>query len=160
MEGFSIPSQIKFLKEEALLKKFKIVREFIDVETAKRSGRTQFNEMIKFLKSDKTVNHLLVEKTDRLLRNISDYALIDGLMELSHFSVHLVKERSIISKNSRSQEKLMFGLNVVIAKNHVDNLAEETKKGMLEKAEQGIYPSFAPYGYINVQENNKKNSKA
>jgi site-specific DNA recombinase len=31
------------------------------------------------------------------------------------------------------------------------------KKGMLEKAEQGTYPSFAPYGYINVVENGKRN---
>jgi site-specific DNA recombinase len=30
-------------------------------------------------------------------------------------------------------------------------LSEETKKGMVEKAEQGIYPSFAPLGYINVE---------
>ncbi|MDE2027951.1 MAG: recombinase family protein, partial [Candidatus Omnitrophica bacterium] len=29
----------------------------------------------------------------------------------------------------------------------VDNLSEETRKGMLEKAEQGIYPSGSPIGY-------------
>ena len=37
-----------------------------------------------------------------------------------------------------------------MAKNYVDNLSEETRKGMLEKAEQGIWPSFAPLGYCNV----------
>ena len=36
-----------------------------------------------------------------------------------------------------------------MAKNYVDNLSEETRKGMVEKAEQGVYPSFAPYGYTN-----------
>ena len=39
-----------------------------------------------------------------------------------------------------------------MAKNHVDNLSEETKKGMGEKAEQGTYPSVAPYGYMNAEE--------
>ncbi|MFC1771181.1 recombinase family protein [Candidatus Margulisiibacteriota bacterium] len=36
-----------------------------------------------------------------------------------------------------------------MAKKYVDNLSEETKKGMLEKTEQGTYPSMAPYGYTN-----------
>jgi site-specific DNA recombinase len=43
-----------------------------------------------------------------------------------------------------------------MAKNYVDNLSEETKKGMLEKAEQGTYPSCAPYGYMNVIEEGRK----
>src|SRR5262249_7347631 len=30
------------------------------------------------------------------------------------------------------------------------NLSEETRKGMLEKAEQGIWPSYAPLGYRNI----------
>ncbi len=38
-----------------------------------------------------------------------------------------------------------------MAKNYIDNLSEETRKGMIEKAEQGIFPSFAPLGYINVE---------
>ena len=43
-----------------------------------------------------------------------------------------------------------------MAKNYIVNLSEETKKGMIEKAEQGIYPSFAPMGYINVECNGKR----
>jgi site-specific DNA recombinase len=39
-----------------------------------------------------------------------------------------------------------------MAKNYIGNLSEETRKGMLEKAEQGIYPSFAPLGYINADD--------
>jgi hypothetical protein len=33
-----------------------------------------------------------------------------------------------------------------MAKSHIDNLSEEAKKGMLEKARQGIWPSYAPLG--------------
>jgi len=39
-----------------------------------------------------------------------------------------------------------------MAKNYTDNLAEEVKKGMREKARQGYYPLKAPYGYKNNQE--------
>ncbi len=34
-EGYSIPAQLKLLKEYAHIKGLKIVKEFIDVETAK-----------------------------------------------------------------------------------------------------------------------------
>jgi len=44
----------------------------------------------------------------------------------------------------------MHGIKVLMAKNHIDNLSEETRKGMTEKARAGIYPSFAPVGYRNV----------
>jgi site-specific DNA recombinase len=50
----------------------------------------------------------------------------------------------------------MHGIKVLMAKNYIDNLSEETKKGMLEKAEQGIYPSYAPLGYVNVDKPNAK----
>ena len=44
----------------------------------------------------------------------------------------------------------MHGIRVLMAKNYIDNLSEETRKGMNEKAEQGIWPSFAPLGYLNI----------
>lgn len=151
-EGFSIPAQIKLLKEYAIKNDLVIVEIFTDVETAKRAGRTQFNKSLTFLEQNKTVMHVLVEKTDRLLRNITDYALIDSLMEYSKVKIHLVKENVILSCDSRSNEKFIFGIKALMAKNYVDNLSEEVKKGMTEKAAQGIYPSLAPYGYINVKE--------
>ena len=56
----------------------------------------------------------------------------------------------MLSRQSRSSEKFMHGIKVLMAKNYIDNLSEETRKGMLEKAEQGIWPSAAPLGYRNV----------
>ncbi len=155
-EGYSIPAQTKLLHEYATKSGYVVDKEFVDVETAKRSGRTQFNKMFTFLNENKSVKHILVEKTDRLLRNIADYALIDKLIEQSDFTIHLVKENVVLGRDSRSNEKFIFGIKALMAKNYVDNLSEETKKGMLEKAEQGIYPSFAPYGYINIVENGRK----
>lgn len=50
----------------------------------------------------------------------------------------------------------MHGIKVLMAKNYIDNLSEETRKGMLEKARQGIWPSCAPLGYRNVNGLNGK----
>ena len=37
-----------------------------------------------------------------------------------------------------------------MAKNFIDNLSEETRKGQQQKAAQGLWPSCAPLGYRNV----------
>jgi site-specific DNA recombinase len=158
-EGYSIPAQLKLLQEYAVKNDHSVTAEFTDVETAKKAGRTKFNNMLFFIKEHPEIKHILIEKTDRLLRNIADYALIDQIIESSDVKVHLVKENVILSRDSRSNEKFIFGIKALMAKNYVDNLSEETKKGMLEKAEQGIYPSFAPYGYLNLEENGRKTIK-
>ena len=88
-----------------------------------------------------------MEKTDRLYRNLRDWTTLDSFDGLV---LHLVKEGIIISEASRSSEKFVHGIKVLMAKNYVDKLSEEARKGMQEKADQGIWPSCAPLGYINV----------
>jgi DNA invertase Pin-like site-specific DNA recombinase len=38
-EGFSIPAQLKLLKEYTAANGFTVVQEYVDVETAKQTGR-------------------------------------------------------------------------------------------------------------------------
>lgn len=152
-EGFSIPAQLKLLVDYALKNNIEIVKEFIDTETAKQAGRTSFNEMLKFLKSNKDITTILVEKTDRLYRNFNDYVLLDE----NHYEIHLVKEGTTLNRDSRSHEKFIHGIKVLMAKNYIDNLKEETLKGMREKALQGEFPCKAPVGYKNItNESGKK----
>lgn len=145
-EGFSIDAQQKLLAGYAQAKGFAVAQAFVDVETAKQAGRTNFSEMIRFLKRHPDVRILLVEKTDRLYRNFKDWVTIDEL----DIELHLVKEGDVLSRTSRSSAKFVHGIKVLMAKNYVDNLAEEARKGMQEKAEQGIWPSRAPLGYRNT----------
>jgi site-specific DNA recombinase len=144
-EGYSIPAQLKLLREYAFRNEMQIVREFIDVETAKITGRKQFCKMIQFLTKDRSCRAVIVEKTDRLYRNFRDCVTLEEL----DVEIHLPKEGQVISKDSKSQAKLIHGIQVVIARNYIENLREEVKKGMREKAEQGIYPSRPPLGYHN-----------
>ena len=51
--------------------------------------------------------------------------------------IHLPKEGQIISKDSKSQAKLVHGIQLVIARNYIENLRDEVRKGMREKAAQG-----------------------
>jgi DNA invertase Pin-like site-specific DNA recombinase len=151
-EGFSIDAQVKLLRSYAEVNGVRIAREYVDIETAKTTGRTQFNEMISYLRSHPSVDTVLVEKTDRLYRNLRDWVTIDDL----DLEIHFAKENVVLSPESRSSEKFMHGIKVLMAKNYIDNLSEETRKGMLEKAEQGIWPTVAPLGYRNVMGTNGK----
>ena len=144
-EGYSIEAQVKLLRTVALEKGFQIAREFIDVESAKTTGRKLFSEMVDYLKSNRSCRMLLVEKTDRLYRNFRDAVTLEDL----DVEIHFVKESQVISKNSKSQVKLMHDIRLAIARNYSENLREEVKKGMSEKASQGTYPGRPPFGYRN-----------
>lgn len=68
-EGFSIPAQQRLLRDHADSNGVIIRQEFVDVETARRSGRTAFGELLSYVRRHpRTI--ILVEKTDRLYRNI------------------------------------------------------------------------------------------
>jgi site-specific DNA recombinase len=145
-EGFSIPAQQKLLQGYAQTKSLRIVQEYVDVETAKQSGRTNFEAMVRYLKQHPNIRMVLVEKTDRLYRNLKDWVTLDEL----DIEIHLVKEGIVLSRESKSSEKFVHGIKVLMAKNYIDNLSEEARKGQQEKAEQGIWPAKAPLGYRNV----------
>jgi DNA invertase Pin-like site-specific DNA recombinase len=145
-EGFSIAAQQKLLQSYAQEHGFIIEQEFLDVETAKATGRTNFTELVLYLKKHPSVRTVLVEKTDRLYRNLKDWVTLDEL----DIEIHLIKEGIILSRDSRSSEKFVHGIKVLMAKNYIDNLSEEARKGQQEKAEQGIWPTKAPLGYRNV----------
>jgi site-specific DNA recombinase len=93
-EGFSIEAQVKLLRAAALKDGIKIVREFVEVESAKAAGRKQFAEMVTFFKRNRTCRILLVEKTDRLYRNHRDALTLEDL----DIQIHFVKENETLSK--------------------------------------------------------------
>ena len=147
-EGYSIEAQLRLLREYASKQRMVIVQEFVDVESASKSGRTGFSAMVAFLRKQRSCRIILVEKTDRLYRNFKDYATLD--VKDWGLSIHLVKESEVLSPDSRSHEQFIHGIRVLMARNYSQNLGEETIKGMTEKARAGMYPSCAPVGYKNA----------
>ena len=148
-EGYSIEAQVKLLRTYAAKSGMEIVREFIDIESAKAAGRKAFGEMLGFLGHSKNCSTVLVEKTDRLSRNFEDEVSLNRL----DLEIHFVKTGTVLSKNARAQTKFMHGIELVSSKYYSDNLKEEVMKGMHEKASQGIFPAKAPFGYRNNKGN-------
>ena len=144
-EGFSIEAQMKLLRTFAANQGIEIAREFIEIESAKSAGRKQFAEMVTYFKRNRSCRTLLVEKTDRLYRNQRDALTLEDL----DIKIHFVKEGDALSKDSKSQVKFMHDIRLAMARNYSENLREEVKKGMNEKASQGTYPGRPPFGYRN-----------
>ncbi len=155
--GYSLPAQRKLLEEYAEKKGFKIDKVFSISESA--SGKKQrevFGEMIKYASSH-NIKIIICEKVDRLTRNFKDAVIIDDWVSKDEErQVHLVKNGIVLHKNSRSQEKLNWGIHLLFAKNTIDNLSEEIKKGQAEKLAQGILPTKSPLGYKTVGESGHK----
>lgn len=137
VEGFSIPAQLELLRDYANKQGMKTLQEFVDVESASTSGRTGFGQMLAFLKKNRSrCQTILVEKTDRLYRNVPDYATVDEL----GVTIHFVKDGTTLSPDSKSSEQFIHAIKVLMARNYSQNLGEETLKGMLQKAKSGLYP--------------------
>jgi site-specific DNA recombinase len=143
--GYSIAAQQDLLRRYGAERGLEI-EEFSDVETAKTTGRPGFNAMLEYLNKHRDCRVVLVEKTDRLYRNFKDHVTLAE----ADLEIHFVKENSILTKESRSSDKFMHGLKLLMAKNYIDNLSEEVKKGVRTKAGQGLWPSYAPLGYVNT----------
>lgn len=144
-QGYSLEAQKQYLRDYAHTHNLLIVKEFIEAETAKKAGRSLFNQMLVYLDKHQDVRTIIVEKTDRLYRNFKDYVILEDY----ELTVHLAKENQVLNKDSRSHEKFIHGIKVLMAKNYIDNLSEEVKKGLLQKVKEGGYPRSAPTGYTN-----------
>jgi site-specific DNA recombinase len=155
--GFSLPAQEKLLKEYAIRKDFEVVKIFSISESA--SGAKQrkvFTDMLAYV-CKHNVHNILVEKVDRMTRNMRDAVEVnDWLEENAERKIHFVKQNLVIHLHSKSDEKFRWDIEIVLAKKYISNLSEEVKKGQNEKIAQGWYPNEPKLGYMSTGEKGHK----
>ncbi len=151
-EGYSLPAQEKLLKEYSHTKEFAIVKKFSVPESASgKQERKLFNELLDYLFNYPEVKFVVCEKVDRITRNFKDAVKLDEwLNENEERQIHFVKQNLIIHKNAKSNEKFMWDIYLAMARQYSNNLSEETRKGLNEKAEQGYYPGNQKRGYKTI----------
>lgn len=145
-KGYSLDYQQKMTQEYCKDKHFTIIRQFSESYTAKKPGRPAFNEMLKFAKQ-KGIKNLVFLKSDRASRNPVDSAQLSYMAEYEGFNVHLIQDNLILSPKSKPQDFLIFEINNCFSNLYPRNLSNEVSSKMLEKAEQGYYPSKHMCGY-------------
>ena len=148
-EGYSLDAQEKLGEEYALRKNLKIVKRWKVSESAWKEDRTSFSEMLEYAKKHGNVKHIIFDVTDRMTRNDMDKIKIYTLIKFYDKKIHFSRSNKTIDKDSGSEDEFMLDIEVAVAKKMSNDISRKTRMGLLEKAEQGFYPSVAPLGYKN-----------
>ncbi len=141
----SIEAQIAELKEFAHKEKLEIVAELSEAKTAKEPGRTVFGEMLTRIENGEAQG-ILAWHADRLARNSMDGGRIIHLLDIGKLKD--LKFPTLWFENT-PQGKFMLNIAFGQSKYYIDNLSENIRRGQRQKLRKGIWPSFAPLGYLN-----------
>jgi site-specific DNA recombinase len=148
-EGYSLDAQEKLGYEYAQRKSLKITRSWKVSESAWKHERTAFNQMVEYAKKHDEVKNIIFDITDRMTRNDFDKLKIYTLIKEFNKTIHFSRTNKVFDKNSGPDDEFMFDIEVAVAKKMSNDISRKTQMGMLEKAEQGLYPGPAPLGYKN-----------
>jgi site-specific DNA recombinase len=141
--GTSLIEQLSAIENYARRYNLNISKQYEERETAAKTGRPVFLDMLKALKQNKA-HGIIVHKIDRSARNLKDWAELGTLIDLG-LEVHFANES--LDLNSRGG-RLSADIQAVVASDYIRNLREETKKGIYGRLKQGLYPFPARVGYL------------
>src|SRR3989339_31930 len=141
----SIEAQMFELREYAKKENLNIVREFVESKTAKEPGREIFNDMVASIEKNEAEG-ILAWHPDRLARNSIDGGRIIYLVDTGKITT---LKFPTFWFDPTPQGKFMLSIAFGQSKYYVDNLSENVKRGNRQKLRNGVWPSKAPYGYIN-----------
>ena len=141
----SIDQQLVELKEFAQKEKLEVVDYLIEAKTAKTPGRKTFNHLIKLIEKG-CANGILAWHPDRLARNSVDGGKIIYLLDTG--KLQSLKFPTFWFENT-PQGKFFLSISFGQSKYYIDNLSENTKRGLRHKLRCGVWPGQAPLGYIN-----------
>ena len=141
----SIDAQLAELRKFAKDNKLVVIDELIEKRTAKMPGRPVFNEMLARIQNGEA-NGILAWHPDRLARNSVDGGQIIYLLDQT--SLNFLRFPVFQFENT-SQGKFMLSIMFGQSKYYVDNLSENTKRGLRARVRNGDFPSQAPFGYLN-----------
>ena len=145
-DSYSLETQRQAITNHAMQHDFEIVATFSEIHTAFSLGRPEFERMVEFLESHKDVRALLVYKLDRLSRNAYDYSRLTDVLNVQPISVTEDFPEDLMGR-------YMQDSMVSIARLYSAQLGKRSSAGMTTKAKSGVYPTYAPTGYINKNKN-------
>lgn len=141
-QGMSLEVQQHQIENYAREKEIRIAEFFGGVESASKTGREEFGEMIKLLKAQK-YQGIIFHKVDRSGRNPSDQGKLYELME-EGYEFHFVTERYSTKDQTG---KMMLYLLWAVASGFSENLRIEISKGIFGLLRNGRSPNPGPIGY-------------
>ncbi len=140
----SIDDQTNFLKKLAKEEGLEIVKIFSESKSAKKPGRPVFEEMLSFIQSKKATG-ILCWKLDRLARNPLDGGKIQWLLQQEVIEEIKTSDRNYLPDDNA----LISSVELGMANQYIRDLSKNVKRGIKSKLEKGVWPNYAPIGYLN-----------
>ena len=141
----SIEAQLVELRALAKRENLYVYKEVVEKFTAKEPGRPLFNDMLKAIERGEA-DGIMSWHPDRLARNSVDggriiYLLDRGLIKDLKFPTYRL--------DNNAQGKFMLSIAFGQSKYYIDALSENIRRGIRLKLSKGIWPQWAPVGYLN-----------
>ncbi len=145
-EGFSIVAQIKLIREYCTKNDIEIIKEYCDEGLSAKhdniNKRPALQEMLK--DGEKGLfDTILVHKYDRFARNVELSQRVKK--QLSKANIKLISITEPLEDSPMGF--FVGGIHELLSEYYIRNLSKEVKKGMNERASQGLYMGRLPYGY-------------
>ena len=155
-DGYSLDAQITRLTEFATRKNLTVVETYQIIESSTVGKRKQFNDILKFCKSQKETIAIVADAVDRIQRSFKESITLHELVQKGKIELHFFKENLVISKDSRSTDIMRWDFSVMAAKAYVLQLSDNVKRSLDFKMKNGQWASLAPLGYKNVRDSSGK----
>lgn len=145
VDNFSLETQITKCREYISRNNLIEVSLFIEEgESAKTAERTQLNNLLKFIQSNK-IDFVLVYKLDRWTRNQADFYSLKTY--LTKYKVSLLSATEAITDDPTGQ--FLEGVFAGLAQLDNELKAIRVKDCLKTKAMDGWFPAKPPFGYLN-----------
>ncbi len=141
----SIEAQLVELRAFATRENLTVVKEYVEAKTAKKPGRPLFNDLILQIERGRA-DGILAWHPDRLARNSVDGGKIIYLVDRG-----VIKDLKFPTYrfDDNAQGKFMLSIAFGQSKYYIDALSENIRRGIRLKLSKGIWPQWAPLGYLN-----------
>lgn len=145
VDGHSLAAQEDNIRQHVQSQGWELVELYTDagISAKKDSQRPAFNQLLRDAQAGK-FDVVVVDKLDRFYRHLK--GLLATLEQLNNCQVSFVSVQEKLDFTS-VWGKLTLAVLGTLAEVYIDNLRQETRKGKLQRAREGLWNGNPPYGY-------------
>lgn len=151
--GNSLPAQVARLERYCQNKGFEIIQCFSFDESAYKSNREEFDQIIEFVLQQEERIAICCDKVDRLTRNMFDkrVSLLYEKALNDEIELHFISDGQVLTSKISATEKFQFSISLGLAKYYSDAVRDNVLRAFEQKIRKGEWLSQAPYGYKNIR---------